>query len=451
MRTPAQRGLTLVELLVALAASAIVLVSVLAAVTAQQTAYQGGQRVREAQGASRNALLFIEQKLAMAGFGMDPVLAFDLTGQPGDPDNVVWTAGPCPADAAPCVKDRTDGSDELVFFARNPNYWIPPPVPPPAPGLLSGRVWQVLNFNPGGDQITLAARQGDLFPMGQILQGVCNEGEGQSYFTVSVTAGGPGGQPLPANQALTINLIPDVLANPFTRQNAGDCQPTRVYQIDRYRFHIRPVSIGGNRFDSYLVLDRGLDVTGNGGAPDGVIDAMDEAILASGVEILQVAYHFTSNINVGAGTDTTLPPAGLTAGTAAVSIVGGTAASATTTAETITRTSFAASTMTVDPRYYKNASFYDYRFGPPLATERQTNHQANISAVTVMLVTRSDNPAPDSGGWIIPGPQAPVANMNQTPAWIAGGAPGGRDAYERIRLDTTVQLSNLVARRLLYD
>ncbi len=445
MRTPTDRGLTLVELLVALAASAIVLVSVLAAVTAQQTAYQGGQRVREAQGASRNALLFIEQKLAMAGFGMDPMLAFDLTGQPGDTDTVVWTTGPCPADAAPCVKDRTDGSDELVFFARNPNYWIPPPNPPPPAGLLSGRVWQVSSFNPGGDQITLFARTGDLFLQGQILQGVCNEGEGQRYFTVKDIAGAPGGKPLAADQALTITLLPDVLANPFQRQNAGDCQPTRVYQIDRYRFHIRPVSLGGNRFDSYLVLDRGIDVNG-----DRVIDQNDEAILASGVELLQVAYHFTSNIDVGAGTDTTLPPAGLTAGTA-VSLVGGTAASATTTAETITRTSFAGSTQLVDPTYYKNASFYDYRFGPPLAPQRQTNHQANISAVTVMLVTRSDSPAPDAVGWIIPGPQAPFANMNQTPAWIAGGAPSGKDAYERIRLDTTVQLSNLVARRLLYD
>lgn len=442
MRTPTHRGLTLVELLVALAASAIVLVSVLAAVTAQQRAYQGGQRVREAQGASRNALLFIEQKLAMAGFGMDPVLAFDLT-NPTDLD--VWTTGPCPAIAAPCSRDRTDGSDELVFFARNPNYWIPPPNPPPPASLLRGRVWQVLNFNPGGDQITLAARQGDLFPMGQILQGVCNEGEGQIYFTVSVTAGGPGGQPLPAAQALTINLIPDVLANPFRRQNAGDCQPTRVYQIDRYRFHIRPVSLGGNRFDSYLVLDRGIDVNG-----DGVIDQNDEAILASGVEILQVAYHFTANIVVATGTDTTLPPAGFAPSTA-LSIRGGTGATATAAADTITRTSFAESTQLVDARYYKDASFYGFRFGPPLAPERQTNHQANISAVTVMLVTRSDSPAPDSGGWIIPGPQAPVANMNQTPAWIAGGAPGGRDAYERIRLDTTVQLSNLVARRLLYD
>ncbi len=451
MRTPTHRGLTLVELLVALAASAIVLVSVLAAVTAQQTAYQGGQRGREAQGAARNALLFIEQKLAMAGFGMDPVLAFDLTGQPGDPDTTVWTAAPpCAAIAAPCVKDRTDGSDELVFFARNPNYWIPPPSPPPVPGLLRGRVWQVSNFNPGNDQITIAARQGDLFPMGQILQGVCDEGAGQRYFTVAATAGGPGGQPLPADQTLTINLLPDVLANPFQRQNAGDCQPTRVYQIDRYRFHVRPVWLGGNRYDSYLVLDRGIDVTGDGGVPDGVIDHKDEVILASGVEILQVAYHFTANINVTAGTDTTLPPAGFTAG-APLTITGGTAASATTAPDTITRTSFAASAQLVDASYYKNASFYDYRFGPPLAAERQTNHQANISAVTVMLVTRSDNPAPDSGGGIVPGPQAPVANMNLTPAWMQPAAPSGKDAYERIRLDTTVQLSNLVARRLLYD
>jgi hypothetical protein len=59
----------------------------------------------------------------------------------------------------------------------------------------------------------------------------------------------------------------------------------------------------------------------------------------------------------------------------------------------------------------------------------------------------------EPGGGLLPGAQAPVLNMNQTPAWILTYAAtrGGKDGYERTRLDTTVHLPNLVARRLLYD
>lgn len=450
MRTRNPHGVTLVEMLVAVAASAIVLVGVIGAVRAQQDAFQGGQRVREAQGASRNALLFIEQKLALAGWGMDPVLAFDLSGQPGDLDGVIWTAGPCPAAAAPCVKDRIDGSDELVFFSRNPSYWIPPPDPPPAPGLLRGRVWQVAAFDPANDTVTVAARAGDLFLKGQILQGVCDQGQGQRYFTVADNFGettGVDAVPVALDKNLVLTLMPDVLANPFRRQSAGECPPTRIFQIDRYRFHVRPDPVGDGRHETYLMLDSGVDVD-----RDGLIDERDERILAQGVEILQVGYHFTPNIDVAAGTDTTLAPVGYAPGLP-IAVRGGTSATATTAADTITRTSFAASAAEVDSTFYKNATFYEFRFGPPLAPQRTTNHAANLSAIQVSLVTRSDSPNMEPGGGLLPGAQAPVLNMNQTPAWILTYAAtrGGKDGYERTRLDTTVHLPNLVARRLLYD
>jgi type IV pilus assembly protein PilW len=444
MRARNAHGVTLVEVLVAVAASSIVLVSVLAAVKGQQDAYKNGQRVREAQGSARNALLYIEQKVALAGWGMDPVLAFDLSGQPGDTDATVWYSGPCPADATPCVKDRMDGSDELVFHSRNPNYWIPraDQVPAPSPSLLRGRVWQVLALDAANDQITINGRAGDLFLEGQILQGVCDQGQGQVYFTVADTTGadvGPDSPPLDADQELTIGLVPDVLGDPFKRQTAAACQPSRVFQIDRYRFHVRPVALGNGRFEPYLVLDRGLDVDHSG-----TVDAGDEALLAPGVEIMQVAYEFTP----GSGLD----PVGRTPGTP-ITIRGGTSATATLDANRITRTSFAASADEADTSYYENASFYSFRFSNPLPVERTRNHQANLGAVQVLLVTRSTAPNMDGAGSPPPGPQAPVLNMNTTPAWIQDYVTerGGNDGYERIRLETTVNVSNMVARRLLYD
>ena len=226
---------------------------------AQQDAYQGGQRVREAQGSARNALLFIEQKLVAAGYGMDPVLAIDLSGMPGDP-YPAWYTGPCVAPAAPCTKDRVDGSDELVFHSRNPNYWVPRPEDLLPAGSTRGRAWDLAEaLDPSAGRVKLLAHKGDVFLKGRILQGVCNQGQGQRYFTVSARVG-----PLPADAAQDVPLAPEAdLKNPFARQSAGQCLPSRVFPIDRYRFRVRPVPVGDGTVEGYLVLDTGLDVDGD--------------------------------------------------------------------------------------------------------------------------------------------------------------------------------------------
>jgi type IV pilus assembly protein PilW len=456
MRTGTERGLTLVELLVALAASSFVMLAVIGAVRAQQDGFRGGQRVREAQSSARDALLLLEQKLALAGFGMDPVLAFDLSGQPGDPDTTVFYAGPCPAPAAPCVKDRVDGSDELVFHARNPNYWIPPADPPPPPGAtLRGRVWEIKSLAPLGPTVTLAARKGDFFPKGRILQGVCAAGAGARYFTVQQTT-----PPLAADGDVTLLLVDEVLTDPFKRQSAGACNPVRAFQIDRFRFHVRPEPVGDGTWEPFLVLDTGTDANGSG-----AIDAADEQILAAGIEVMQVSYLF--ELHAGGR----LPEAGAQRGVAITVAPGApnadvqgrraTAAVATAApaASAIVRADFKSSAA-ADTEYYDQASLYPYRFGPPISPERRTNHQGNIRAVRVMLVGRSQTPAPETlAGWC-PGTNSPVLNMNATPAWIAGhcaahgvwnAADGGRDGYDRVRFETTVTLPSMVSRRLLFD
>ncbi len=459
MRPRIQRGFTLLEVLVAVGASAIVLTGVVVAVHSQQRAYYGGQRMRDAQGSARNALLFLEQKLSAAGFGMDPALALDFGW---------YTGGPCPTEmtsgTSACPRDSTSNSDEIVFYSRNPNYWIPDPKLNPGE-TYRGRVWDVVGFDATSDQLTLQARQGDIFPNGQIYQAVCRGGSQYAYVTLAATtgkAGGPPIQPLDADGQLTLTLEPvGDGKNPFRRQdvarNSSACfsssDPTNrahLFQIDRYRFHVRPVAQGGALFDPYLVLDMGVDTD-----RDGAVTVADEQILADGVEALQVSYAFADVIED--SVDTTLAPVGATAGTP-VSIVAGQIAtgasdSANQTAGRITRTDFAAPDPLVSiGEAYSRSSFYPYTFGPPLPAERKTNHQGNIRSVELAVVARSATPDPDVGGkGALTGAAGfTVLNLDATPAWISGAAAArGHDGHERIRFDTTVNLPNMLNRRML--
>ena len=72
------RGVTLVELLVAVAISGIVLAALFGVVQSQQTAYFQGHLQRAAQSSARQALSSVESRLSVAGYGLDGPLAFDF-------------------------------------------------------------------------------------------------------------------------------------------------------------------------------------------------------------------------------------------------------------------------------------------------------------------------------------------------------------------------------------
>ncbi len=453
-RTHSQRGLTLIEIVVAVAASAIVLAGALAAVHSQQRASHNGQRVRDAQGAARNALLFVEQKLAAAGFGMDPALAIDFGW---------YTGGPCPLPSGTCPRDSTADTDELVFYSRNPNYWIPDPTLNPGQ-TYRGRVWDVVGFDASDDEVTVVGRVGDLFPRGQIYQAVCRGGAQHAYVTLAATTGKVGTppiQPLDVAGEVTLTLAPVDARNPFRRQDvaraaAGCFSSTdpntraRLFQIDRYRFHVRPIALGGGKYEPYLVLDQGIDTDRYND-----VDQADEQILAEGVETLQVSWAFSDIIQN--GTDTTLAPVGVTPGTAITLVAGriatGASDSANTTAGRITRTDFAGPDPTAIPigEVYSRSSFFPYTFGPPLPAERKTNHQGNLRSARIAVVARSATPDPDMGGKpaLTGATTFTVLNLNAIPAWISGGATQGQDGFERIRFDTTVSLPNMLNRRMV--
>jgi hypothetical protein len=339
-----------------------------------------------------------------------------------------------------------------VFHARNPNYWVPAADPPPPPAVTPrGRAWNIVALSPVAGTVTLAARAGDFFPMGRILQGVCSAGAGVRYFTVGKTV-----DPLTADEDVTLALADEVLLDPFKRQSAGPCTPVRAFQIDRFRFHVRPERRGDGTWESFLMLDTGTDANG-----DDVIGPDDEIVVAAGIDVMQVAYLFNAHDE---GPPPAIPPAGTEPGVVITVQPGApnaevqgrrpTPAVATQVPapSAIVRADFK-SAATLDPEYYDQASLSPYRFGPPLAPERKTNHQGNLRAVRVMLVGRSQSAATETSAGIPPGAGSPVLNMNVTPTWIAdlATARGGRDGYDRVRFETTVALPSMVSRRLLFD
>ncbi len=406
MRNRTPRGVTLVELMVALAITAVVTAGIVTVVNSQQRAYYDGHRQRAAQSSARAAMQFMEQELVQAGYGLDAPLAFDFDRY----------AGPCPTAMGTCPRDATANSDEIVFYYRNPRYWVPD-VYTTDP---RGNAWRITAADV--TQITVNARAGDVFPKGQIVQAVCPSGSRYAYATVSdtTTAGAAG--------ALSLPLTPPQEDDPYQRPDAIDnvCftgGQARLFLVERRRFHVRPVTTGGGTVP-YLVMDTGVDANG-----DGTVDASDEVVLAEGVEVLQVAYVMTS---------TALAPRGSVAGTAVSMARGATGA---TSGTALTLLSFPG-VVPAGQSIYKPTSFYGYTVGPPPNAARLTDHQANIRAVRIAIVARSATPAP-SGRAAQNATIVPVFNMDTLPAWLDRS-----DLYARVTLTTAVPLRNMIGRAM---
>jgi type IV pilus assembly protein PilW len=430
MRSPEirSRGLTLIEVVVALAVTSIVLVGVVAAFQAQQATFYGSQKVRAAQSSARSALLYLEQKLPLAGTGMDGSLAFDLRG---------WTGGPCPPEMAGCPRESQTDSDELVFFSRNLDYWAP------ADPLSDGRGHTWFFGGVAGNTLTLTAREGDRFEMGQILQVVCQRLMRYFYVTVAAGVDGPpdDGNPATVDTApVNIPLVPGDPANPNPFQTqflSGDAcylalnAPARVFQIDRYRLHVRPVLREGIRYEPFLVLDTGVDVN-----RDGAIDDNDEQVVADGIEVLQVGYSFVNQalgtFGVTSGSPLNLVPSPANAGQA-VDQLG-------------TLTLPAPGAVPPEETQLTLSSFLRYRTTPPnLPPERLSAHQGNVTAVRVGVVARSPEPSVQGSATFRLAGHG-FFNFTGAPQWVQAFADsrGGDDGYQRFAAETAVNTPNLL-------
>jgi type IV pilus assembly protein PilW len=205
------RGFTLVELLVTLVVVSLLAGAVVAVVIHQTRAYDLSTRMREVVAANRTSVSFIERRLRMAGFGVDPRFAFDF----GKTGSVI-------------LRDSSTGPDELVFFARAPGF---------------NRRATTTNAT----SLTLDAPLTRPFSPGQVLLLICPTGSGSAYVTVSGMTG-----------ASTVSLFS--ASGAFPRQQVPACSdPPYVLKVDRYRFFVADVNEGG-RVRSYLMLDQGLEV-----------------------------------------------------------------------------------------------------------------------------------------------------------------------------------------------
>jgi type IV pilus assembly protein PilW len=426
--------------MVAMTVGAIVLAGLFYVVKGQQTAYYQGHLQRGAQGAARAALQYVEERVQMAGFGMDASLAFDFDR---------YAALPCPAQAAPCQRDRVNGNDELVFYSRNPRYWVPetydpPGLPltnPPVPRQPVGNAWRIASVDP--NTVIIDAHGQDTFTKGQILQAVCRGAESYAYFTVAATVqvGGARGDIV---QGTRIPLAASAAGDPFRRQTAfapqaGATHPcfdmgtARLFLIDRYRFHVRPVAVPRTRgegtalgveYRPYLVLDRGLDTNGSGGPDDD-----DEIVVAEGIEIFQVAYTMTNGALAPRGTVVGQP---IAFAPGMPGVRGG---------DGMTTLAFPGPAAGISPNgpEYAQTSWAQFAVGPPPDDNRMTDHQANIRGVSIAIVARGADPDPGVDAYrerILP-----VLNMNAFPPWLDPTTP-----YNRARLESTVLVRNMVSR-----
>lgn len=408
MHSVRSRGFSLLEVMIALGAMAFVLAGVVGVVRVQQQSYVDGQRLREAQGSARNALLYLEQRVATAGFGMAPSLAIDLDRY----------AGPCPAAfGAPCNRDSTSAPDELVILSRDPMYWVPPQ-PDQEP---RGHAWR-LTAVPDATTFRISARAGDAFAKGQIVLAVCQGAAFYAYATLSDPVA-----KLTADGSVDLKLTTASAADPFQRQDLADPATSacftdgtaRVFLVNRYRFHVRPVPVNEPwQFDPYLVLD-----TGRG----------DEVIVGAFIEDMQVAYVLADGST-----------AGVTPGTA-ITLAGGFPGSTGTT-DRLTTLQFPGAAPADGESAYSPTSWYRYPlYSTPPAAQRTTDHQANIRAIRISLTARSPRPDLQLQGRL----QTQRFNANATPAWANPGGTG-RDGFLRVTFETTISLPNMVVQGMTY-
>lgn len=216
----------MVELMIGLAVSSIVLIGIAMAIVGQSQSYERTVRTRDATQAARVALSFVESKLRLASYGMDPAFAFDFRGTEGNRDATGGT---------------TDSPDEVAFFARDPAF-------------ARRGTYQ-------SNGLTLATGLGSatMYP-GQVLMLVCPSGQRAAYVTVSAKA-------VKGDTTITLRnagtTFPTQTPGGCLLENTADAQPF-VFKINRYRFFLADVvDQVGARARPYLMLDQGLDINGS--------------------------------------------------------------------------------------------------------------------------------------------------------------------------------------------
>src|SRR5712671_3725976 len=278
--TRAPRGFTLLELMVGATISLLVIGAVTAAFLSQNRAFVALDLHRVAADAARDAFLDMEPSVRRAGFGLDPRYAFDFA----------YYA--CPA--ANC-RDSTTGPDNIVFYARNPNYMYTTngatapdgTVCASANGCVTGNAYNVSITSAGGVYtVKPDLRTGAVTRLrqGQLVQFICS---GAAAITMATLATTPAGA---QSGTVTLSLVPTpgaapasndpTQANGFAANGCFVAPGVIMVLVDRYHYLIQTYS-----GVPWLVLDTGTDTD-----ELGTVDAGDYLPVAPGVEDIQFAY-----------------------------------------------------------------------------------------------------------------------------------------------------------------
>lgn len=335
------RGFSLIELFLSMAILAAVVAGISGVLIKQSQAsvVQASQRDLEQSG--RLALQELSHAVRLAGYGIDPTMAFDFArfgcSTPGSPSTCNGSG-----------RDRNDGPDELVVASRDP--------------MFSRRVTAVGGAGPW--TLTLDAPLTSTLESGQLMELLCERAEKVSYLAVD-SAAAPvvgGGPQLVSVRALTAadGFFPTVAPT-------DSCFSSGVaVLVERTRYYVAndPFGVPG------LWRDRGRGAS----------------LLIRGIEDIQFSYDIGS------------PPAGspfAVGGPSAVSAPGCTDGSgnATWSFGACLGSTGAPSHGSAAPDWLNDT--YDSR-------NRYTGNPANIRRVGIAVVARATSASPDGSGDGVP-------------------------------------------------
>jgi type IV pilus assembly protein PilW len=263
------RGFTLLELMVGGTIGIMAIAMVLGVFVSQTASFQSLDLVRQMNGNARDASLELGNSIKRAGYGIDPAVAFDFS---------------CPGQAAGTkCHDSYNGTDDLRFYARNPNSVYTPQNAAlgcaTAGGCLGGGTMWAIASAPTTTLITATLAAGDVIQKGRTVVAICQDSSHPVYASVTARSAGPGNIGI----AVTIN------ASTASTSLVGDtvfngCHTTGfLLLVDQYHYYVTTLNN-----EPWLVLDTGLDFNNNGTLPP--TDLADLIPVARGVEDMQVAY-----------------------------------------------------------------------------------------------------------------------------------------------------------------
>lgn len=378
-----RRGFTLAELLVGLVVTSLVLTAVATAVIGVQRSYQAETEVTVTTENGRTALLYLERGLQLAGYGLDPRVAFDVGAVPGSAarDNVTVTGLTYPSNITAVPEVVTD---DLAFRYRDPAF------------LRRGTLV--------GSTLTVTEPFGVTLPPRKLLLVAC---PGGAEYAVVRT----GGTVAASASSATVSNAPADIA-PFVANNNGCLTSTgaaapHVMMVHEVR--LRVVNLGGR---PWLVAFRDLT------ADVSVLTADNFDPIAADVETFQVAFAMNRPRATGGCCAGQAPPdPGSNPGNAnwVVPDVAG-------------ETLFAqpGNVLGTLPDY--RTSYED--------VQRFVGHPANVRAVHVSMVLRGSRLEPNARR---ASRQGPIFN------WTPSVTPVN-DGFFRTTLHTAVSTSNLASR-----